>query len=93
MTVEYAQQNAALVEEAAAAAESLEEEAQSLTRSVSVFKLAEGQQIQSFFAPTSRARTKSAIHPATSNTLLQNKTASNASKPKISNAGEEWEEF
>jgi methyl-accepting chemotaxis protein len=38
------QQNAALVEEAAAAAESLEEEAQNLTHSVSVFKLAQGQQ-------------------------------------------------
>jgi methyl-accepting chemotaxis protein len=38
---EVTQQNAALVEEAAAAAESLEEEAQNLTRSVSVFKLAE----------------------------------------------------
>jgi methyl-accepting chemotaxis protein len=36
---EVSQQNAALVEEAAAAAESLEEEAYSLTRSVSVFKM------------------------------------------------------
>jgi methyl-accepting chemotaxis protein len=36
---EGTQQNAALVEEAAAAAESLEEEAQNLTRSVSMFKV------------------------------------------------------
>jgi methyl-accepting chemotaxis protein len=39
---EVTQQNAALVEEAAAAAESLEEEAQSLTRSVEVFKVDNG---------------------------------------------------
>ncbi len=39
---EVTQQNAALVEEAAAAAESLEEEAQSLTRSVDIFKIDDG---------------------------------------------------
>jgi len=38
---EVTQQNAALVEEAAAAAESLQEQAQSLVRSVAVFRLAE----------------------------------------------------
>jgi methyl-accepting chemotaxis protein len=37
------QQNAALVEEAAAAAESLEEQARGLVQTVSMFKLAEGQ--------------------------------------------------
>ena len=42
---EVTQQNAALVEQAAAAAESLEEQAQSLAQSVSVFRLAGGQQI------------------------------------------------
>ena len=36
------QQNAALVEEAAAAAESMEEEAESLSEAVSVFKLGDG---------------------------------------------------
>ena len=36
---EVTQQNAALVEEAAAAAESLEEQAQNLARSVAVFKM------------------------------------------------------
>jgi len=40
---EVTQQNAALVEEAAAAAESLQEQAQSLVRSVAVFRLAEGE--------------------------------------------------
>ena len=41
---EVTQQNAALVEEAAAAAESMQEQAQNLTQAVSVFKLAHGQQ-------------------------------------------------
>ena len=40
---EVTQQNAALVEEAAAAAESLEEQARALVQSVGMFKLAEGQ--------------------------------------------------
>src|SRR3970282_1076681 len=40
------QQNAALVEEAAAAAESMQEQAQNLTQPVSAFKLAHGQQAQ-----------------------------------------------
>ena len=39
---EMTQQNAALVEQAAAAAESLEEQARNLAQSVSVFKLAGG---------------------------------------------------
>jgi methyl-accepting chemotaxis protein len=39
---EVTQQNAALVEEAAAAAESLEEQAQALVRSVAMFRLSEG---------------------------------------------------
>ena len=45
------QQNAALVEEAAAAAESLEEEAQNLTNSVSVFKLSNDRQIHTLKPP------------------------------------------
>jgi hypothetical protein len=40
------QQNAALVEEAAAAAESMQEQAQSLTRAVSIFKLAQREAAQ-----------------------------------------------
>ncbi len=41
---EVTQQNAALVEEAAAAAESLQEQAQGLTEAVAVFKLSGGEQ-------------------------------------------------
>ena len=41
------QSNAALVEEAAAAAQALEHQAQGLVRAISVFKLGQGQQSQS----------------------------------------------
>ena len=57
---EVTQQNAALVEEAAAAAESLEEQARSLMDAVSVFRLAEG---QSSAPPSSR---QSPVRPALS---------------------------
>lgn len=42
---ENTQQNAALVEEAAAAAESLEDQANNLTQTVGIFKLVAGQQV------------------------------------------------
>ena len=89
---EVTQQNAALVEEAAAAAESLEEEAQNLTRSVSVFKMAEGQQIHSA-APRAIAK------PAAKHAPAPAKKPTAAGKPKAlpnkpaAKDGEEWEEF
>jgi methyl-accepting chemotaxis protein len=52
---EVTQQNAALVEEAAAAAESLDEEAQSLSHSVSLFKL---DNVQKFHRSTAREITQ-----------------------------------
>jgi methyl-accepting chemotaxis protein len=52
---EVTQHNAALVEEAAAAAESLEDEAQNLTRSVSVFKT-KGTQLNVIAAPQAIAK-------------------------------------
>jgi methyl-accepting chemotaxis protein len=93
---EVTQQNAALVEEAAAAAESLEEEAQSLTRSVSVFKLAEAQQTQelrTIAAPRALAK------PAVKHALpAPTKKPAAAGKPKAlphktAKEGEEWQEF
>ncbi|MGJ7535766.1 MULTISPECIES: methyl-accepting chemotaxis protein [unclassified Variovorax] len=50
------QQNAALVEEASAAAQSLQEQAGALVQAVSIFKLGEGQQA----APRAQARTQPA---------------------------------
>ena len=90
------QQNTALVEEAAAAAESLEREAHKLTQSVSVFKLSETHQVQrpspresSHSTPTrpldKRSSTTSAKKPAA--------TKAKALPPKAASEGEDWEEF
>ncbi|MGZ8316903.1 MAG: methyl-accepting chemotaxis protein, partial [Telluria sp.] len=49
------QQNAALVEEAAAAAQSLQDQASELARVVSIFKLVEGEQVQVAAAPVAPA--------------------------------------
>jgi methyl-accepting chemotaxis protein len=91
---EVTQQNAALVEEAAAAAESLEEEAQNLTRSISVFKLNESSQIKAAAAPRAAAK------PAPRQISAPAKKAAPvaAGKPKALPAkaakdSEEWEEF
>jgi methyl-accepting chemotaxis protein len=88
---EVTQQNAALVEEAAAAAESLEEEAQNLTRSVSVFKLAEGQQSRAATAPATRAIAKPAARPAPTKKPVAGKPKALPNKP--AKDSEEWEEF
>jgi methyl-accepting chemotaxis protein len=61
---EVTQQNAALVEEAAAAAESLEEQAQALAQAVSVFRLA-GESSRSAAPPPQPAATRSRVQPAT----------------------------
>jgi methyl-accepting chemotaxis protein len=53
------QQNAALVEEAAAAAESLQEQAATLAQAVSVFKLDRGSQTAARPATSQRASTTS----------------------------------
>jgi methyl-accepting chemotaxis protein len=82
------QQNAALVEQAAAASESLQEEASSLSHSVSVFKLQETRQIAHSFA---KPPVKSTRAPVV-------KKLGFASKPKIISGKvgkpeDEWEEF
>ena len=59
------QQNAALVEEAAAAAQSLQDQASELARVVSIFKLSEGEQYQvEAPAPAPAAGTAVAVRPA-----------------------------
>jgi methyl-accepting chemotaxis protein len=92
---EVTQQNAALVEEAAAAAESLEEQAQGLVQSVGMFKLAEGHGNNSNLpGPALRdatpkqlgaARPAAPVRPA--------KPARQIPPPHLDDDGEEWAEF
>jgi len=85
------QQNAALVEEAAAAAESLQDQAAKLAESVSVFKLDGGSYRPQAERPAHRsqaaAKPKPAPHAASARAI--------AAPKKLATAGsnEEWEEF
>ncbi len=87
------QQNAALVEEAAAAASSLQDQAVQLAEAVSVFKLAEG--ITARPVPTApRAAAKSAVQaarPALSTPPAR--AAAPRRQAELVGAGEEWEAF
>ena len=88
---EATQQNAALVEEAAAATESLEEEAQSLSAAASVFKLGMDSQPQARRVAASRpAGNPNARHPLAA--PLKNDTAKPKALPEKTADGE-WEEF
>jgi uncharacterized phage infection (PIP) family protein YhgE len=82
------QQNAALVEQAAAASESLQEEASSLTRSVSVFKLQEASQVSHFVA---KPQVKATRAPVVKKPDFTSKTKSIPAK--LGKADDEWEEF
>jgi hypothetical protein len=88
---EVTQQNAALVEEAAAAAESLEEQAENLSTSVSIFKMDGAQQTRAIAAPRAVAVAKRALAaPA--------RRPAAAAKPKALHAKRddesgEWAEF
>ncbi len=82
---EMTQQNAALVEEAAAAAESLQDQADGLAQAVSVFKLASGGA-----APAAPVRTAALAGPARK-ALAAPRTAPKAA-PKAADE-DEWEEF
>ncbi len=77
------QQNAALVEQAAAAAQSMEEQARTLSTTVSVFRLAE-----TAAAPGARAKAAGKALPAPRN------AAAKATGQALARAGgDEWEEF
>ena len=83
---EVTQQNAALVEQAAAAAESLEEQAYALLESVSVFKLADD-----FSVPETSLRT---VQPPKA--IASPKPGRGKSPIKAipaSDKNEDWEEF
>ena len=87
---ETTQQNAALVEEAAAAAESLEEQAQNLSTSVAVFKLdAGGRAAPALPKPAAQQK------PAPAKSAAPAKPAARRAIPKAvdADAGEDWAEF
>ncbi len=83
---EATQQNAALVEEATAAARSMEEQAQSLTESVSVFKLQ-----ASVSAPVRQAIAQAAAPKPAAPKAVARKPA--ARKPEPAFAEGDWQEF
>jgi methyl-accepting chemotaxis protein len=85
---EVTQQNAALVEEAAAAAESLEEQAQNLAVAVATFKVDEGMAVAVRRAPAAAPARRAAPAKASS----AKAPAKAVAKPKAA-SDEEWEEF
>jgi methyl-accepting chemotaxis protein len=94
------QQNAALVEEAAAAAQSLQDQAAELSRVVSIFKLVEGEErVVAAPAPAAKAVVKPIVARAPVKKLASSPAPAPAAKPKkvasaASTAGsDEWEEF
>jgi hypothetical protein len=95
---EVTQQNAALVEQAAAAAESLEEQAQNLAGAVSVFKLAGGQAMAvTHSAQVTRLPTKTAAGKPGAKKAAAMPVPSAARKPAKAAGGngadDQWEEF
>jgi methyl-accepting chemotaxis protein len=93
---EVTQQNAALVEEAAAAAESLEEQARGLVQTVSMFKLAEGaasSHRSTLPAPVLRDATPRQLPPASSRPAQRPSVGRKAPPPHLADSTEQWEEF
>jgi methyl-accepting chemotaxis protein len=85
---ETTQQNAALVEEAAAAAESLQDQAGSLAQAVSVFKLdGGGGRLAAPTLPARRAPAERAVLPGPERAMRRLSLTANAG------AEDEWEEF
>jgi methyl-accepting chemotaxis protein len=99
------QQNAALVEEAAAAAQSLQDQASELAHVVSIFKLVEGEEahvapqpaaVAAVAAPVAPKAAKPAQLRAARPALKKAAPAAAAPKPKkvvAATSGDEWEEF
>ncbi len=85
------QQNAALVEEAAAAAASLRDQAGNLLQAVSVFKLEDGHQSAVLVAPVVTPKAKAV--KATAALPVRSRAAAIAAAPKLAIAEGEWERF
>ncbi|WP_447894845.1 methyl-accepting chemotaxis protein [Vreelandella sp. GE22] len=89
---EVTQQNAALVQQAAAAAASLEDQASRLEQAVAVFKVLEGQQSRASAPGSNAAGQQAARKPALASPAKQ--SAPRAEKTgKRESAVEEWESF
>jgi len=87
---EMTQQNAALVEEAAAAAESMQEQADHLAEAVSIFKLAGDEFNKQRIAP------KPVVRAPAKTTAVATRPAPAAQPKKLATAapsGDDWEEF
>ncbi|WP_151638811.1 methyl-accepting chemotaxis protein [Noviherbaspirillum aerium] len=95
------QQNAALVEEAAAASESLQDQAAKLAQAVSTFKLGMASGQLQAPAPKLAASTASSMQPAVKRMAAPQRAAAPAAIPRQPQAralpatsnGDEWEEF
>jgi len=104
---EMTQQNAALVEEAAAAAESMQEQAGMLSQAVSIFKLSHDAAVQRTASPAPRRAAVAAARPAaraaatpaiaaprpTAATKPAAKPSAPKKAPTASSGADEWEEF
>jgi methyl-accepting chemotaxis protein len=92
---EVTQQNAALVEQAAAAAESLEEQARGLVQTVSMFKLDEGMGRSHLPAPVLRDATPRQLPSgnAGSRPAQRPSIGRKAPPPHLADSTEQWEEF
>ena len=89
------QQNASLVEEAAAATESMKGQAEALLRSVSRFRLGDGEQAPKLQAAASRypAPQPIQVRPATAPAVAAAATPAWAALPAAKPAKGEWQEF
>jgi methyl-accepting chemotaxis protein len=89
---EMTQQNAALVEEAAAAAESMQDQANNLAQAVSIFKLAGDEFAKRAAAPQRKAKPAAPVR----STAVVAATPAPGPKKKLAAAapsGDDWEEF
>jgi methyl-accepting chemotaxis protein len=98
------QQNAALVEEAAAAAQSLQDQAGELSRVVSIFKLVEGEQSSVELAPPAAPKATPGANlpavrtpaPRTPRPAAKKAASAAPAKPKkapVAAESDGWEEF
>lgn len=92
---EAVQQNAALVEEAAAAAGSMQEQANNLNQAVSIFKLSENDRSQHYMAESSvpKPAAKKPVVKKAPVKSLPNQSSSSSFKSKQESSDQDWEEF
>lgn len=93
---EAVQQNAALVEEAAAAAGSMQEQANNLNQAVSIFKLSENDRSQHYIAessPPKPAAKQAVVKKAPVKSLPSHSSSSSFKSSKQENSDQDWEEF